>query len=223
MLIGVVCGLEREAALFGTSRFVRFYGPGPERARQAAQSLLADGCGALVSFGTAGGLDPALPPGTLLVPPAVVWSDRGGMTCEIRVDSSLQARLSSIGGVYESIAPVLGSDDPVVSLGSKADLFARFGASAVDMESHAVAQEARDRAVPFAIVRAIADPASRSIPPWALGGVDEKGRTRILPILAALLRDPRRTKALVHLAGDAKAAEKALKSATRALVPPDSA
>lgn len=212
MLIGFVCGLEREAVLLPKSVHVRCCGPGPDRARRAARTLIADGCDALVSFGTAGGLDPTLPSGTLLIPPAVVWSDSGNLPWEIKVDPSLRAHLSTAAGPGDSLAPLLGSDVPILSPEAKADLFARFGATAVDMESHAVAREAQERAVPFAIVRAIADPASRTIPVWALGGVDEKGRTRILPILAALLRAPARTKALARLAGDAKAAENALKA-----------
>ena len=43
----------------------------PERARAGAERLLAEGAGALVSFGIAGGLDPVLMPGDLVLPERV--------------------------------------------------------------------------------------------------------------------------------------------------------
>ncbi len=65
MRLAVVTGMSSEAALLAAadSLLVRCEGPGPDAARRAAEGAVAEGATALMSFGLAGGLDPALAPG----------------------------------------------------------------------------------------------------------------------------------------------------------------
>ena len=49
------------------------------------------------------------------------------------------------------------------------------GAAAADMESHVVARLAAELGLPFAVLRVIADPAEREVPPAALAGMRADG------------------------------------------------
>ena len=66
--LGIVTGLPGEArAARGAAALVLCADGSPERARSHAEALTGAGVAGLVSFGVAGGLDPALPPGTVVV------------------------------------------------------------------------------------------------------------------------------------------------------------
>ena len=51
-------------------------GIGPKRATVASRALLENGAAALLSWGSAGGLSPDLFPGSLILPKAVIASNR---------------------------------------------------------------------------------------------------------------------------------------------------
>ena len=156
----------------------------------------------MVSFGLAGGLDPALPAGTLVVPAALRLPN--GET--VQADSSLVTRL---GGPTHRL--MLTSKAPVARATEKAKLFAETGAVAVDLESGAVADAARFRRLPWAVVRAVCDPAARDLPEAALIGFDPSaGRVAPLRLFRSLLRRPAQIPALMRLARDAAAAERTL-------------
>ena len=77
MRIGVLTGLAAEArllerALTGSDVIIARTGAVPERAEAAAESLVAKGAAALLSFGLAGGLDPTLRAGDLVLADRVV-------------------------------------------------------------------------------------------------------------------------------------------------------
>lgn len=76
-LLGIVCGMEAEAAALGAWRddprlAVEVTGGRPERAEAAAARLADADVLALLSWGIAGGLDPSLGRGTLVVPDGVI-------------------------------------------------------------------------------------------------------------------------------------------------------
>ncbi len=148
-----------------------------DRAQHAARRLLDEGAGALVSFGIAGGLDPALSSGDLVLAEFVCLP--GGRA--IRTDPAWRnacAALVSQSGFQSHGGTLLGSDREVAVASEKRRLFDLWGAVAVDMESHGVAEIAAAAAVPFLVVRAVADPAGRSLPSAVIGGVDPNGRAR---------------------------------------------
>ncbi|MBE1237030.1 purine phosphorylase [Phaeovibrio sulfidiphilus] len=209
MIPGFVCGLEREAALLPAGSRVLCLGPGPRKAKKAAHRLLVKGCDALVSFGTAAGLAPGLAPGTLLLPERIVWQGGEAETDPRLLESLLPPELrerAERGILY-------GVDEPLFGPSDKNSLFESSRAVAADMESHAIAVEAQACAVPFCVIRAVADPAGRSVPPWIMGGVDKHGRTRVMPLLKALAVSPPRVAPVIRLARDAFAAEKTLRTA----------
>ncbi len=202
---GVVTGLAREAAcLEPQSGWIRIVcsGANTARARALAEELADGGSAALVSFGLAGGLDPALRSGALLVPDRVVAPDGR----RFAADASWRRRLlAAIVGDRKSCAgDVIGSDAPVGASADKAALFARTGAAAIDMESHAVAEVADRRSLPLLVVRAIADPADQRIPEWLDDIIAEDGKPRMTAVFAGLVANAADLPTLVRLAGDAR-------------------
>ena len=170
----------------------------------AAETLIPH-VSALVSFGLAGGLDPGLQPGTLLVPPVVLADDGRWQT-----DSALAARL----GGFTSGA-LFGDGMILETAMAKAALRARTGAVAVDLESAAVARAAARHGLPFAVLRAVCDPAGRGLPRAAVIALDSKGRIGTLRVAAAILARPGDIPALIALGRDAARARRALVTRVR--------
>jgi len=116
-------------------------------------------------------------------------------------------------------AEIAGVDAPIADASEKRELFAAAGSVAVDMESTFVAQAARRHSLPFAILRVIADPASRPLPYAALVAMRADGEIDTAAVLGALLRNPSQLPALLRLALDSRAAFSAL-ARVRALLGP---
>jgi adenosylhomocysteine nucleosidase len=74
------------------------------------------------------------------------------------------------------------------------------------MESHAVAEIAVEHAVPFVVVRVIADPLTREIPLWLGGVIGPDGSPQARAVLKGLLVHPADLMAIVRLAPDARRA-----------------
>lgn len=208
-VVGVIVGLASEARLLRGCPGVRAAcsGASAARARALAAELLDGGCDALVSFGLAGGLDPRLSSGALCLPEAVLtaWGARHA------VDARWRTHLARRIGGAPRCALLLGTDQAIASPEEKAELFTRTGATAIDMESHAVAAAAADRAVPFLVIRAIADPAERRLPPWLAGVIGADGRPVARRLAAGLARNPADAAAMLRLGGDARRGLKALR------------
>ena len=207
--LGLVAGLKSEArALASASPWpVAVAGGSAARAEAMARALAEAGATALLSVGIAGALAPGLHPGTLVVGDAVIGPDGLAMP----VDAALLATL----GLPEQVAivrgSIAGSDTMVTSAAAKQELARRSGALAVDMESHGVARAARELGLPFAVLRAIADPAERAVPPSAAVGMDAEGNTRPLAVMLALLKRPGDLPGLIALGRDAAKATATLK------------
>jgi adenosylhomocysteine nucleosidase len=199
--IGFVTGLAAEARLLRKTDFMVAVGGGtPEGAFRAAQELVANGAQALVSFGLAGGLRPGMLPGTILVPTAVFEGVRT-YTC----DSKLMELLGGSTG-----RPILAGHRIAATAGDKALLYRRNRADAVDLESGSIARVAEARGISFAVLRAVADPAERGLPPAALAGLKDDGGIDLPRVLFSVLRHPGQIPQLLEVAKDAAGARKAL-------------
>jgi hopanoid-associated phosphorylase len=201
--LGVVVGLEAEAVLarrLGASVRIAISGATADGASRAAGQLLEQGASHLLSFGLAGGLDPVLRAGILLVPERVRVEGQ-----DVACDRALQALLGS-----GHAAPLLHSDVLVTEVAEKAALFARTGCGSLDMESGAVARVARAAGLPFAVLRAVCDRAARALPPAACLPLHPDGRLRAGAITASVLRHPAQLPALLALGRDAARARTAL-------------
>ena len=177
-----------------------------EGAAAAAQRLVEHGVAGLISFGLAGGLDPALVPGTVLVPAAVLLDAE-----RWDADEALQRRLGGAtpGALY-------GGGEVVATAAAKAAL-TRTGAVAVDLESAAVARAALRHGLPFAALRAVCDGAGRGLPRAALVALDGAGRIGGLRVAWAAASRPWEVPDLIRLVGDAARARHALVARVRAI------
>jgi len=177
-------------------------------ALEAADRLATRGVRGLISFGLAGGLDPMLAPGSLVVPGAILVG-----TQRYPTDPGLSARMGGADGRV-----LLGGDAVVADVAAKAALWRGTGAAAVDLESGAVAEVATRYGLPFAALRAVCDPATRSLPPAALLALDQQtGGIGLGRVIGSLLHDPGQIPALLALAWDARAARRALIARARSL------
>jgi adenosylhomocysteine nucleosidase len=211
----IVCGLKREAAILkGLGRTTLCGDASTLRARLADVAIVRPSL--VVSWGLCGGLDPALRPGDLILGAEVV-SDEGAVRADEAVTSSLAQRLRSAGArvVVERLA---ASDAPVLTAAAKAELRRSTGAAGVDMESLIAGQFALEQRAPFAILRAVADPAERDLPPLVLRAVDSDGGVDAAAVIKELIRSPSQFAGLRALAADSGAAFRALKRC-RSLLP----
>jgi adenosylhomocysteine nucleosidase len=212
MPIGIVTGMRAEAAIARRrTRLVAATGGIATEADTKADGLIERGATALLSFGIAGGLDEALPTGTLVVATGVVVRN-----ATIATDAAWCARLvAAIPGAVSGL--VLGGDRIIGRAQLKAELFQRTGALAVDLESGGVARVAAGAGLPFAVLRAVADAAARDLPAAALVGLDARGGVALGAVLASLWREPGQLARLLGTAGDTRGALRALAGAIRSL------
>jgi adenosylhomocysteine nucleosidase len=167
-------------------------GIGAEAARRATEAAIALYSPVLVySAGFAGGLEPRMKIGDIIVPRRVVNAGDGSS-----VDT----------GTGEGVLVSFGA---VASPEQKAKLGNSFAAQAVDMEAAAVAQAAEARGVRFAAVKAISDESSFALPPMDKF-VAPEGGFRTWKFAAHVLLRPWTYKSVVLLARNSKRASRAL-------------
>jgi adenosylhomocysteine nucleosidase len=205
--LGIVVGLAAEARIARTLGEVAIGGGCPEGATVAAEGLVARGAVALLSFGVAGGLHPSLRPGDIAVPVAVLHGGDRYLTNE--------TLCRALGG--PTIELLLAGSTVVADTEAKQFLAARTGASAVDLESGAVARVAHRHGLPFAVLRVVCDPVHRSLPPVAVAAIGRAGAIRPLSVLGSIVACPSQIPALLRLALDAALARRALVRARRDL------
>lgn len=206
--LGFVVGLAAEARLLRQfDAMVAIGGGTAAGAADTARRLAEAGATGLVSFGFAGGLDPALRPGSILVPGSVIANG-----ARIVADSALS---QALGGPTPHL--LFGSDHVVATKAEKRLLWQQTGCSAVDVESRAVAAVAGYRRLPFAALRAVCDPAWHALPPAAMNALDACGVIEVRQVIASLAARPWQLPLLLALARDALAARQALRRHIRHL------
>ncbi|HEY7928995.1 MAG TPA: hypothetical protein VID71_03220 [Steroidobacteraceae bacterium] len=172
-------GLGSPSTAAGMHLSVLASGMGCLRAARAAHRLVREGAGALLCFGVAGALDPSLRCGDIVLASEVICAQPlalqlPGMRptalpahARLRTAQLWRARLAAAlmrqGPVIES--PMLTSSELICEAREKTRLFRQTGAVAVDMESAAVGVVANLHAVPFMVLRVIADTAEDALPP----------------------------------------------------------
>ncbi len=216
-MVLVITGLAEESRIAagpGVSQVV-CSGSEPDRLRNRLSRLAPTGLGAVVSFGIAGGLDPSLDPGDVVVATAViarsgVWKVPGGVVSGI-VE---QVRAS---GIRVAQGTLVGIDELMLLPTEKAAIRRETDAIAIDMESHIGAAYAAANDLPFAAIRVVSDPAKRALPPIAQRALKADGRIDFSAVLSGLARAPAELATLMRAAGDAGRAFAGLRRCRRFL------
>jgi adenosylhomocysteine nucleosidase len=208
--VGIVVGLAAEARIARRLGWKVAIGGGTAAgAEAAARRLIDEGSDALVSFGLAGALDPALRPGALIVPSAVI------------VDGVLHptdpALSQMLGGTTVDV--VLGAEAVAATVKQKRYLHDQTSAVAIDLESGAVARVAVAHGLPFAALRVVCDPADRALPPAALVALNSRGCIGIWRVVSSLAARPGQLPVVLALAADAAVARRALVGHVRQITP----
>lgn len=205
----MVTGLAKETRLAeGPGLVAVASGGDAARLRRLLAARAVPGCRAVVSFGIAGGLDPSLSAGDVVVASGVVaegrrWPAHRGLA------EMLAASLAG-GGIGVRRADIAGVDQPLVDAASKAATRAATGAAAADMESHVAAAFAEQHGLMFAALRIVCDPAARSLPPAVANALRPDGGIDHLAVFADVLRRPTQLAPLTRLASEARASFRVL-------------
>jgi len=223
MPIGIVSALPAEARALGPSAprgaelrrldegaLVAVSGMGRATAAAAARRLVLAGARALVSFGTAGGLDPTLICGTVLLPEEVAASD--GAVSDVLPTSGhwrQQLRAAMPASCLVCGGRLLTSSQPIARPAGKADAWRHTGAIAVDMESAAIAQVAAQAGLPFIALRVIVDTAADELPA-AVIAASAGGGLRVGRLIGGLLRAPADVAAVIRLSARYRIATRVL-------------
>jgi adenosylhomocysteine nucleosidase len=188
--VAIIAALELESRILryasrSSAASVHVSGPGCERAREAARHAIRQGARSLVAFGLAGGLEPGIRCGSVLLPAKVI-GDAGEFAADAawrgRWRDALEGHVPLVEGPLYSAGVVLTTPE------AKAALSRRTGAVAVDMESAGVAEAAAAAGLPFLALRAIADTADDALPEGADRLVTAAGKTawrELLPFLVS--------------------------------------
>jgi adenosylhomocysteine nucleosidase len=208
-----VSGLAVEARIARRAGFSTVVGAGDRQRTAALVAAATPAANLLVSFGIAGALAPELRPGDLILSAEIISAHRAW-----HGEPAWRRRLAALShSIGAASAPVLGADQILATSSDKAAARTRFSAVAVDLESDIVARAAAEVGIPFAVLRAIADPAERDIPPAALIALAPDGRPDLPRVCASLLRRPRQMRAAFGLLLETRRALRALERAAPVL------
>ena len=195
-----------QAMPIGEQAVLQLSGMGADAARNAAENLCRQGADALVSFGVAGALIPGLKPGDLILPHAIHAESLipvDAAWCE-RLRLQLPADLTVIDGI------IANSETTVTTEQAKRELAKATGASAVDMESAAIATIAAQNGIPFIAVRTIVDPLYFSPPSILLSAIHPDGSVKPWQLAALLLKGSVNIATLLRMGSAMKMAQQTL-------------
>ena len=228
--IGIVSALAAEARSLGPAAphgtglrqladgaLLAVSGIGRAAADAAARRLVLAGASALASFGMAGGLDPTLICGTVLLPEEVGAFDGAESRAAASVTSRewrqrLRAALPD--ACLACDGKLLGSERPIGRTDAKAAAWRSTRAAAVDMESAAIALVAGQAGLPFIAVRVIVDTAADELPA-AVIAASGGGQLRLGRLFAGLLRAPGDVGPLIRLSARYRIATRVLAAVAR--------
>jgi adenosylhomocysteine nucleosidase len=211
----VLCtsGLAAEARIARRAGFSVVLGAGDRDRTESLVETAAPRANCLISFGVAGALAPHLRSGDVIVSGEVIGEDRLR-----RSESGVHRRLIDLACAIGAIeGPVFGASEIHATREAKAQAWRRTGALVVDLESAIVGRVAAAVGIPFIVLRAVADPASRDLPPAALIPLTANGMPDLARVMADVIARPWQIGGLVGLARETRRGLAALVAPVRAL------
>ena len=213
----IVTGLVQEARIAaGPGKTVICSSSNPMQLRTLLAGFDSATVRGVISFGVAGGLDPVLESGDVVVATEVTkgrqsWLAGAALSEELIDGDGLSGR-RIVRGRLEGVEQV------VPARAAKATLHGETGAVAVDMESHIAAAYATDAGLPFAALRVISDPATRALPALAVNAVKPNGNIDLAAVLRGIVRNPMVLGALMTTGRDFNRALRSLRGCQPALM-----
>lgn len=163
----------------------------------------------VISFGVAGGLDPQLKSGAVVIATEVMAGDRRWPAAEALSEELIAG--AGVGRQTVFRGGLVGVEKVVTGQAGKAALRSETGAAAVDMESHIAAAYAAEAGLPFAALRVVSDPASRALPELATTAIKPNGDIDLGKVLRGIARNPLTIRALVSTGRDFNRALRSLR------------
>lgn len=227
-LIGIVVALPEELATLTRRKcaegkcltlndniLVTLAGTGPANAEKAANLLIDKGVNGLISWGCAAALSPQLKPGDLLIPEQILSEQQLTLNTDKRWQRHLQFLFST---KHQIITGMLVESSRIIADSSeKQNILRKTSAIALDMESAAVIKTAQQAGLPGIAIRAIADPATMTLPQAVIHALNDQGQVQLHKLLQFLARHPWEILALSKLGLHFNAACKTLRSISKQL------
>jgi hopanoid-associated phosphorylase len=206
----IVTGLVQEARIAaGPGMAVICSSSSPAQLRALLTVVDPESIRGVISFGVAGGLDPSLRSGDVVVATEVLAGD-ARWAAGLSLNDDLISKLTS--GRRRVVRGCLaGAEEVILGLSCKAALHSETGAAAVDMESHIAAAYAAEAGLPFAALRVISDPAHRALPALARAAIKPNGQIDVATVLRGLVRNPAAVRGLVSTGLDFNRALRSLR------------
>ncbi|MBL1141038.1 MAG: hypothetical protein HND53_03320 [Proteobacteria bacterium] len=218
--LGIIAALPAEAACLHEKKltvgspieiqqdiFLCLSGMGYESAGNAAKKYLDLNIDGLISWGVAGALEPSLNSGDLVLARSIISQNKNFQTSAQWTNKLLTHFQENNKLLNTDIA---SSEEVCASIADKNSLFKATGATAVDMESAAIAEIALANNLDFLVIRAIADKANTSIPETVLKHTDNLGNPKVLKFVISCIFKPSQISELAILAKSYKTALKRL-------------
>ena len=185
----IVTGLVQEARIAaGPGMAVICSSSDPQQLRALLTVLDPTTIRGVISFGVAGGLDPTMKSGDVVVATEVMAGDARWLA-GLTLNEDLVASVA-LGGRRIVRGRLAGAEEVVVARHVKAALHSETGAAAVDMESHIAADYAAKAGLPFAALRVVSDPAHRALPSSAMAAIKPNGDIDLRKIMRSVVRNP---------------------------------
>ncbi|NEW87538.1 phosphorylase [Rhodopseudomonas sp. WA056] len=206
----IVTGLIQEARIAaGPGLTVICSSSDPKQLRAIMADFDASSIRGVISFGVAGGLDPSLKAGDIVIATEVMagerrWTSEVALTDELLRSAGVRRQRVVRGGL-------VGVEQVIAARTAKAALRSETGAAAVDMESHIAADYAAAANLPFAALRVISDPASRSLPQIVSTAIKPNGDVDLRKVLRGIARHPTSIRSLVSTGIDFNRALRSLR------------
>ncbi len=189
-------------------------GAGPKNAYRASQLLIEKGADRLISWGCAAALSDTLMPGDLVLP------------LHLQAENQQQFSIESpwLNHIIKELAPIkintglLAESSAIVAQSSdKQAINTQSNAIALDMESIAIAQVAKQHKLAIVVIRCIADPVSMNLPKAVSYALNAQGDVILTKLLWFLLTHPSELPGLIKLGLHFNAAKNKLKIVAKQL------